>query len=90
MSKECEPWETQTIFAYKNNEWVCKTHHTFHPDEYPATPITCKAESWKPKEGNKRTDYVCHYKTPSGWLDADSEQLKKELKESSRKLEKLA
>jgi hypothetical protein len=83
----CESWETPIRFTYRRDEqlayngWHCSTHHTFGDDEYIAAPIRCKAEQWIPTSGGDRLagSYACQYKTPSGWLDADSEQLKQEV-----------
>lgn len=85
--QECENWETQVVFSYENPMWTCRTHHTFSDDEYIKQPITCKSEKWTPTKGAGREDYSCSYKTPSGWLDSESKQLKWEIRNSAKILE---
>ena len=83
----CESWETPIRFTYHKDEniadsgWRCSTNHTYAEDEYVAAPIRCKASQWIPTSGGGRVEgsYACQYKTPNGWFDSSSEQLKQEV-----------
>jgi len=83
----CESWETPIQFRYHRDEditksgWRCSTHHLFDEEEVVAKPIRCKAEQWIPTLGGGREEYECQYKTPSGWLDSQSDQLKAEVEQ---------
>lgn len=80
----CSFWETPVEFFYNKelSRWECRTFHTYTDEEYIAKPIIAKAEQWIPLPAGERDFYTHQYKTPSGWLEADSEQLKKEVEDA--------
>tara|TARA_R110001592_G_scaffold138966_4_gene358614 strand:+ start:7848 stop:8372 length:525 start_codon:yes stop_codon:yes gene_type:complete len=85
----CETWETPIQFRWDGSKWVAQTNHTYGEDDYVAAPIVSKATQWIPLQGGDREkgSYACQYKTPNGWFDADSLQLKQEVAEAQAQME---